>query len=109
MALLPPRAALALALGIGLAPAPARALSCQDWTRLGPDQQVARIRELSEEATSRPEPHGLEINPGALRRCLEENATAIDHAFDDTCTEGMEVELDALDDIFRQYVTSCQG
>jgi hypothetical protein len=56
-----------------------------------------------------PEPDGLEVDRGALRRCLESNATTIDEDFDDACIEGIEVNLDALDEIFRRYVASCQG
>jgi hypothetical protein len=104
------RTPLALvALGLALAPAPAGAITCQDWTRLGSEQQVQRIRELIEKVASQPNPEGIEVDRGALRRCLEASVGSIDDAFDDACAEGLEAGLDALDRIFRSYVATCQG
>lgn len=100
---------LAAALGLALAPAPAGALTCQDWTRLGPDQQVPRIHELIEKVASQPNPEDIQVDRGALRRCLEASLGSIDDAFDDACAERLEAPLDALDRIFRGYVTTCQS
>jgi len=99
---------LALALVVGLASTPARALTCPEWTRLAPDAQLLRIRELVERAASQPNSEGVQVDRGALRRCLEASVGAIDNAFDDACGEGLEADLDALDRIFRDYVATCE-
>ena len=70
------RLLLGVACALALAQSPARAagLRCVEWHRLGAEQKDARLREQIGAVVHSPEERRINVNVGALRRCLEAEA-----------------------------------
>jgi hypothetical protein len=102
---------LGIACALALAQSPARAaeLRCAEWRRLGAEQKDALLHEQIGAVARTPDERQIQIDRGALQRCLSAEAARIGDAFDDACAEGLEADLEVLERIFRDYVASCAG
>ena len=84
-------------------------LRCAGWHVLAAEQKDSRLRERIGAVVRSPEMLRIEIDHGALRRCLEAEQAGIRDTFEDTCAERHEADLQALHQIFRDFVASCAG
>ncbi len=99
---------LALLFLLLLAP-PARAITCQQWGRLGPDQQAATIDRMIQSAIAGSRGRSYRVNRGAIGRCLASQAQSIAYDFDDVCSDPSTAGMRALDNTFKNYIWSCVG
>ena len=86
---------------------PASAITCQQWGRLGPDQKVATIDRMIQSAISGSGGRSYQVNRGAIGRCLASQARSIEYDFDDVCSDPRTAGMNALDNLFKNYIWSC--
>ena len=82
-------------------------LRCSEWQRLGSEQKDARLGQRIAAVERSPELRQIRIDRGTLRRCLEGETDHIRDSLDDACADGLEVDLEELEWIFRDYVGTC--
>ena len=102
-------AILALALVVAAVATPARALTCNSWSRLGPDQRAATIQRMISNAVEGSGGRSYHIDRSAVGRCLERAALAIGYDFDGACSDSRSAGMQALNKIFKDYIWSCAG
>jgi len=91
-----------------LVSAPATAIECDDWERVPPARQAETVEGLIESRLSSDEAQSYtSANPVRIRACLRPRVAGIVAEFDGACAEGMGASMNALDEIFDQYFTSC--
>ena len=102
------RAAALLTLALLFLPAsPARAINCQDWGRLGPDQKLPTVHGMIQSAVAGSGGRSMQVNRAAVGRCVERHAQSIVYDFDDACSSGRTAGMQALNRIFKEYVWTC--
>ena len=101
------RAAALLVLVLIFLPAPARAISCQGWDRLGPDQKLQTVYDMIQSAVAGSGGRSMQVNRAAVGRCVERRAQSIVYDFDDACSSGRTAGMQALNRIFKEYVWTC--
>jgi hypothetical protein len=100
--------ALLLCLVLLLA-APVHAISCRQWDRMGPDQKSATIDRMIQGAVSGSGGRQYRVDRGAVGRCLDGYARSIEYDFDGACADSRTASMQALNQIFKDYIWSCAG
>jgi hypothetical protein len=89
-----------------LAPA-AHAIGCQQWSRLGPEQKSATIDRMIQNAVTGQGGRSYRVNRGAVGRCMGRYAQQIEYDFDAACADSRTAGMQALNNIFKDYIWSC--
>jgi hypothetical protein len=97
---------LVLTLFVFGAPA-AQAITCRDWGRTYEDQKVAVVYGLIDDAVAGSGGRSMGVNRAAVARCLEHHAEKISYAFDDACANRGTAGMQALNNIFKNYIWTC--
>ncbi len=87
--------------------APAGATSCRDWQRASPANKTAIVDEMISSAISGQKGRQYQVNRGAIERCLRRLAQDIEYDFDDSCANARSAGMQALNNIFKDYIWSC--
>ena len=95
-----------LILSVGVAH-PAGAITCRQWARLGPDQRLATVDRMIENAVGGSGGRQYQIDRGGIGRCLYWEAENIGYDFDRACSDASTAGMQALDKIFKSYIWSC--
>lgn len=85
----------------------AHAISCQQWGRLSPAQKSATIDQMIEDAVMGQRGRSYRIDRGAIGRCMRQYAEEIEYEFDDACADSRTAGMQALNNIFKDYLWSC--
>ena len=88
---------------------PAQAINCQGWDRLYEDQKVPTVYALIDDAVASSRGSSMHFNRAAAARCLDRKAEEISYAFDDACATRRTAGMQALNNIFKNYIWSCAG
>jgi hypothetical protein len=88
---------------------PSHAISCRQWDRMGPDQKAASIDRMIDNAVAGSGGRQYQINRGAVARCMNGYAQAIQYNFDDACADSRSAGMQALNKIFKEYIWTCAG
>ena len=99
---------LALSVVLVLAP-PASAMRCSQWTRLSDDQKYEAITRMIDDAIAGQGGRQYGMNRSAIGRCLDSRIQNIFYDFDDTCADSSRASLQALNNIFKNYIWDCAG
>jgi hypothetical protein len=87
--------------------APAGATGCRDWTRASPAEKTAIVEEIISSTISGQKGRQYQVNRGQIERCLQKSAKDIEYAFDDSCANARKAGIQALNNIFKNYIWSC--
>ena len=100
-----------IALGVFLIPATASAarIRCSEWTRMNPSAQQQRLQQMINNSPNHPMLRGRQINGTRLQMCLERSFRWIEADFHEACSRGKRESLQALNDIFTQYISGCSS
>ncbi len=82
-------------------------IRCSEWTRLNPSAQQQRLQQMINDSPDHPMLRGRQINGTRLQICLERSFRWIEADFHEACSRGQRSNLQALNDIFTQYVSGC--
>ena len=93
-------------LSLGVA-RPAGAITCRQWTRLGPDQRIATIDRMIENAVGGSGGRQYQVDRYSIGRCLAWEVENIAYDFDGACADASSAGMQALDKIFKSYIWSC--
>ena len=86
---------------------PASAMTCRDWNRLAPGDKAYAIDGMIGDAMASQRGRSYQVNRGAIERCLRRYARDIEYAFDDTCSDTGSAGMQALNNIFKNYIWTC--
>ena len=86
---------------------PARAMSCQKWSRLGPDQKAATIEVMIDDALAGSKGRSYRVDRHAIKRCMHDHSRAIALDFDSACSDGRTASMQALNGLFKNYIWTC--
>jgi hypothetical protein len=86
---------------------PAGAITCRQWTRLGPDQRIATIDRMIENAVGGSGGRQYQVDRYSIARCLGWEVENIGYDFDGACADASTAGMQALDKIFKSYIWSC--
>jgi hypothetical protein len=100
------RFALLVLLLLVLAPA-AQAINCKSWERLGPGQRSATVDRMIQSTVAGSGGRSYRVDRGAVSRCLQRYAQSIAYDFDGACADPSTAGMQALNEIFKNYVWSC--
>ena len=87
--------------------APAEATNCRDWERAYPDQKAGIIDDMIHRAISGQRGREYQVNRGRIERCLQGYARDMGYDFDDACSDSRTAGMQALNNIFKDYIWSC--
>jgi hypothetical protein len=99
---------LVLGLLLGLAQ-PASAMNCSQWNRLSYDQKYESIGRMIDDAMSGQAGRQYKVNRNAIGRCLDSQMQNIFYDFDDTCADSSSAGMQALNNLFKNYIWRCVG
>jgi hypothetical protein len=85
----------------------ARGLRCSEWTRMNPGAQQQTLRQMIYDAPNDRSLQGRQVNATRLQMCLERSQRWIEADFHEACSRGKRENLQVLNNIFNQYLTSC--
>jgi len=88
---------------------PARAMNCQDWGRLYENEKVPAVYGMIDAAVAGSGGRSMGVNRAGIARCLERRAQEISYAFDDTCADSRTARMQAINQIFKNYIWTCVG
>ena len=88
---------------------PASAMKCSQWTRLSYDQKSKAIARMIDDTISGQGGRQYQINRNAIGRCLDSQIQNIFYDFDDTCADSRRAGMQALNNIFKNYIWHCAG
>ncbi len=88
---------------------PAQAISCSDWNRLYENQKVPTVYSMIDAAVAGSGGRSMGVSRSAVARCLERRAEEISYAFDDTCADTRTAGMQAVNQIFKNYIWTCVG
>jgi hypothetical protein len=101
---------LLLALSVVLVLAhPASAMRCSQWTRLSDDQKYEAIARMIDDAIAGQGGRQYHVSRNAIGRCLDSQTRNILYDFDDTCADSRRASMQALNNLFKNYIWSCAG
>ena len=103
-----PLAGALVLIGVLAAP-PAEAISCRQWDRMGPNEKTNTVYRMIDGAVSGSRGRQYHVDRGAVGRCLEASARAIEYEFDGACADSRTAGKEALNRIFKHYIWSCAG
>ena len=86
---------------------PSGATSCRDWDRASPAKRTAIVENMIHSAISGQRGREYQVNRGAIERCLSRSARDIEYDFDDACADSGTAGMQALNNIFKDYIWSC--
>ena len=86
---------------------PAGAMTCRDWGRLAAGDKAYTIDAMIEDAIASQRGRTYNVNRGAIGRCMHRYARDIEYAFDDACADSRTAGMQALNNIFKNYIWSC--
>ncbi len=92
-----------------LAAPPAEAISCRQWERMGPDEKTNTVYRMIDGTVSGSRGRQYHVDRGAVGRCLEASAQAIEYDFDGACADPRTAGKEALNRIFKNYIWTCAG
>ena len=99
-----------LILGVALLWSPiASAMKCSQWTRLTSDQKYGAIARMIDDAIAGQGGRQYRVNRNAVGRCLDGQVQNILYDFEDTCADSSRAGMQALNNIFKNYIWSCAG
>ena len=87
--------------------APAGATNCRDWERASPAEKTAIVDEMIRSAISGQRGRQYQVNRGQIERCLRRSVQDIEYDFDDSCSNARSAGMQALNNIFKDYIWSC--
>jgi hypothetical protein len=87
--------------------APAGATNCRDWDRASPAMKTALVENMISSAISGNRGREYQVNRGQIERCLQRSAQNIGYDFDDACADSRSAGMQALNNIFKNYIWSC--
>ena len=99
---------LALSVVLLLAP-PASAMRCSQWTRFSDDQKYEAVARMIDDAIAGQGGRQYGMNRSAIGRCLDSQIRNILYGFDDTCADSRRASLQALNNLFKDYIWNCAG
>lgn len=74
---------------------------------MGPGEKSASIDRMIRGAVEGSRGRQYHVDRGAVGRCLENNAQAIEYDFDGACANSRTASRTALQRIFKDYIWSC--
>ena len=86
---------------------PASAMTCRDWSRLASEQKASAIDGMIRDALASQKGRSYGVNRGAIGRCLHASARTIEYDFDDTCADSRTASMQALNNLFKNYIWGC--
>ena len=86
---------------------PATATNCSDWDRAAPARKTALVKNMIHSAISGNRGREYKVNRGQIERCLQSSVRSIGYDFDDACADAGSAGMQALNNIFRDYIWSC--
>ncbi len=97
-------------LGIVVLWAPAAsAMKCSQWTRLAHNQKYDAITRMIDDAVAGQGGRQYRVNRNAVGRCLDGQVQNILYDFEDACADSRRAGMQALNNIFKDYIWSCAG
>jgi hypothetical protein len=101
---------LLLALSVVLVLAhPASAMRCSQWTRLSDDQKREAIARMIDDTIAGQGGREYNVSRTAIGRCLDSQIRNISYGFDDTCADSSRAGMQALNNLFKNYIWDCAG
>ena len=88
---------------------PAHAINCRQWDRMDVPQKSATIERMIQSAVSGSGGRQYQVDRLAIGRCLRRYAQSIEYDFDGACADARSAGMQALNNIFKQYIWSCVG
>jgi hypothetical protein len=85
----------------------AHAINCGTWTRLSPEQKTQTIDQMIQDAMRSNKARTYNVNTVRMSRCMERYSNAIELDFDGACARGGRTGMQALNNLFRNYIWSC--
>jgi hypothetical protein len=99
---------LLLALSVVLVLArPASAMRCSQWTGLSYDQKNEAIARMIDDTISGQGGRQYHVSHNAIGRCLDSQIRNILYDFDDTCADSRRASMQALNNLFKNYIWNC--
>jgi hypothetical protein len=87
---------------------PARAVRCNEWSELTPDNKVLTLKDLIRTLLSSPRAtQWTSINKSKIERCLIQQTPEIEIDFNDACSQGSQAPVDVLDEILLKHARAC--
>ncbi len=86
---------------------PAQAMNCRDWGRLYENAKVPAVYGMIDAALAGSGGRSTGVNRTGIARCLERRAQEISYAFDDTCADSSRAGMQALNQLFKNYIWTC--
>ncbi len=88
---------------------PAQAMNCRDWGRLYENEKVPAVYGMIDAAVAGSGGRSMRVNRAGIARCLERQAQEISYAFDGACADSRSAGMQALNQIFKNYIWTCVG
>ncbi len=86
---------------------PASAMTCRDWNRLAGGQKASAIDGMIQDALASQRGRSYDFKRGAIGRCMDGSARNIEYDFDDACADSRTASMQALNNIFKDYIWAC--
>ncbi len=85
----------------------ANAMSCQGWNGLAAGQKPDAVDSMIRSAMAGQRGRSYGVNRGAIERCLRGEARNIEYDFDDVCASSRTASMQAINNIFKNYIWTC--
>ena len=85
----------------------ASAMSCQGWNGLAAGKKSVAVDSMIRSAMAGQRGRSYRVNRGAIERCLLGEARNIEYDFDDACGNSRTASMQAINNIFKNYIWTC--
>jgi len=85
----------------------ASAMSCQGWNGLAAGKKSDAVDSMIRSAMAGQRGRSYGVNRGAIERCLLGEARNIEYDFDDVCASSRTASMQAINNIFKNYIWTC--